>query len=100
LADRKLTACYDTLIMAEYREVLLRPNFRFSKTEVEDVLNLIMDYGISVTPAPLDTFFSDAPDKAFYEVARFCHATLITGNKRHYPDEPLILTPVEFLRDF
>jgi hypothetical protein len=36
----------------------------------------------------------------FYEVARECNATLITGNKRHYPDAPFIKTAAEFLTEY
>ena len=34
--------------------------------------------------------------RKFYEVAKFCHAILITGNGKHYPEEPDILTMSEF----
>ena len=38
-----------------------------------------------------DLFYStiedDESDRKFYEVAKFCHAPLITGNIKHFPDE-------------
>ena len=48
-------------------------------------------------PEPLNIAFVDQDDKKFYEVAKFCDAWLITGNKRHFPVEPKIVSATEFL---
>ena len=46
------------------------------------------------------TLFNDEDDRSYYEVAKLCNAILITGNKRHFPDEPFIMTPAEFLETY
>jgi hypothetical protein len=33
----------------------------------------------------------------FYDVAKMNNAILITGNRKHFPEEDFILTAVEFL---
>ena len=39
----------------------------------------------------------DETDRIFYDTAVSSGATLITSNKKDYPNEPFILTPAEFL---
>lgn len=92
-----LIPCYDYRILSEYREVLKRPKFGFSEAEIHALLDWIESYGYSVMPEPLNIAFVDQDDKKFYEVAKFCDAWLITGNKRHFPVEPKIVSATEFL---
>ena len=95
-----LQACYDYRILKEYREVLCRPKFHFSLSYVFTVLDSLSRNGVSVVPPPLpDAPFTDEDDRAFYEVAKFCHAPLITGNVRHFPDDPCITTIADFYRN-
>ena len=98
IATRHITPCYDSRIMAEYRTVLCRPQFRFSSEEVNAVLDSIAKDGHLMSPLFIDLPFTDESDRKFFEVAKFCCATLITGNLKHYPTDPMILSPVEFLR--
>jgi len=100
VAARQITPCYDARMIAEYQVVLGRPRFRFSPEEVFAVLDSIKKDGLSMAPVPIDVSFTDEADRKFYEVARFCCATLITGNLKHFPDEPWIMTPAAFLRQF
>ena len=41
--------------------------------------------------------FENEDDKMFYEVAKTTKAYLVTGNSKHFPKEPMIITPQEFL---
>jgi predicted nucleic acid-binding protein len=43
---------------------------------------------------------TDETDRKFFDVAKACEAVLITGNRKHYPQDPLIITPAEFVLDF
>ena len=103
LLSQELTLCYDYRIMGEYMDVLHRDKFMFIPSEIEDIMNAVELSGISVVidqntfVAADDAVFADEDDRMFYEVAKFCNATLITGNKRHYPDKSFIMTPAEFL---
>ena len=92
-----LKACYDFRILEEYRNVLLRSKFGFSGDEVEAVLRTIEDNGYSVVADTVGIPFTDESDRKFYEVAKYCGAKLITGNVKHFPQEPDIMPPAEFL---
>jgi hypothetical protein len=39
----------------------------------------------------------DEDDRVFYDVARTDEVILITGNKKHYPTSPQILSPAEYI---
>ena len=96
----KLTPCYDYRIMQEYREVLARPKFLFNKANVNDILNKIRVDGLSVVSIQLNNIeFTDPSDKMFYEVAKFCQATLITGNTKHYPEDDSIVSVADYLEN-
>ena len=41
--------------------------------------------------------FVDEADKKFYENAKSSGAILITGNKKHFPNDSKIVSPREFL---
>lgn len=92
-----LVPCYDYRILCEYRDVLQRPKFRFSKSEINALLGWFEFYGRSVVAPPLDDTFIDEADKKFYEVAKFCGAMLITGNLKHFPSDPQVMSVAEFL---
>jgi len=89
--------CYDSRIIAEYTDVLHRPEFPFETSDIHMLLDGIKQRGISVVVPKIEVAFTDDDDRMFYEVAIFFKATLITGNTRHYPEEPFIMTATEFL---
>ena len=92
-----LIPCFDYRIMTEYREVLERPKFGFSKGEINSLLDWFESNGLSVVADPLDNVFIDEADKKFYEVAKFCNAVLVTGNLKHFPEDPQIVSVTDFL---
>lgn len=93
----RLIPCYDYRILCEYREVLQRPRFGFTSGEVNSLLDWIESYGHSVIAEQVEDVFIDEADKKFYEVAKVCGATLITGNLKHFPDDPLVVSVATFL---
>ena len=92
-----IVPCYDHRVIAEYEEVLARPKFGFAEWEINDFLAQIKHDGMSIVAKPIDTPFSDESDKKFYEVAKHCGATLITGNIKHFPTNDNIMPPSDFL---
>ena len=94
---------HDDRILAEYREVLLRPKFDFDPEAVQAMLDGIQWIGETVFARPLSVELPDADDLPFLEVATAGGAdALVTGNARHY--RPVrgrhsvrILTPRELL---
>jgi len=41
---------------------------------------------------------SDEDDRCYYDTAKNFGAYLVTGNIKHYPDDPWVLTPAEFVK--
>ena len=95
-----LTIVYDQRIISEYKTVLERPKFGFTKDEVKSLIDFIKIEGLCIVPNPLNIKFADESDKKFYEVAKYMKCPLITGNKKHFPDEDEILSPMEFLERY
>ena len=58
----KLIPCYDYRILSEYKEVLIRPKFKFTRSEVNALLKWIADNGRSVIAEPLNVDFTDEAD--------------------------------------
>lgn len=91
---------YSNAITKEYREVLRRRRFGFSVELVDYLLSALEMYGILVDPSPSGVVLPDIKDVPFYEVVlakRDDAAYLVTGNIKHFPREPFIVTPRELL---
>jgi putative PIN family toxin of toxin-antitoxin system len=96
---------YDSRILLEYKDVLLRAKFGFSSSDVDDLLSQIESEGFSISGRPLPKNLPDTDDEAFLEIAiagkAYC---LVTGNIKHYPihlrQGMLVLSPAEFLEKF
>jgi putative PIN family toxin of toxin-antitoxin system len=87
-------------IMKEYSEVLRRAKFHFSEEMVRILLQTIEKYGECVDPTPTGELLPDRKDLPFYEVVvekREDDAYLVTGNRKHFPMKPFIVTAKEFL---
>jgi putative PIN family toxin of toxin-antitoxin system len=87
-------------ILKEYNEVLRRTKFRFSEEMVIVLLQTIEKYGECVVPMPTGEMLPDMKDLPFYEVVvekREDDAYLVTGNGKHFPARPFIVTAREFL---
>lgn len=104
-ASGALVLCYDARILAEYREVLLRPKFRLELSAVDDFLAQIEADGEPVTCAPLPHHLPDRSDEPFLEAALAGRAAfLVTGNRQHFPARLClgmeVLPPAAFLEVF
>ena len=84
------TLCADERIITEYYAVLSRPKFKFNPQLIERIISFIRTHALIVTPIMLPVPFEDESDKKFYEVAKTCNATLITGNLKHFPVDPCV----------
>lgn len=96
----EIVPVYSNLITKEYREVLSRKRFGFSGDVINYLLSAIEKYGILIDPAPSGVILPDMKDLPFYEVVlekRNDETYLVTGNIKHFPKEPFIVTPRELL---
>jgi len=73
-------------VIAEYREVLARPELKIRKGLRQQVLQLIRSHSQTVTPSRLLQTTPDPDDNIFLECADAARADyLVTGNPRHFP---------------
>ena len=95
----KLQACYNQAILDEYEEVLSRSKFQFKipLEDIQEVAGIIKEDGLFFDVQPSAFPMPDEKDRVFYDVTQAAGALLITGNKKHYPDEPFIVTPSDFI---
>ena len=83
--SRSLRLLYDDRILSEYRSVLLRPRFGFSRDYVEALTDFLTFTGEAIAAGPLRVILPDPSDVPFLEVAATGHAeALVTGNARHF----------------
>jgi putative PIN family toxin of toxin-antitoxin system len=98
VVKRECLICHDSRIIAEYFAVIKRPCFHFDLPKVNRLLDTLLAQGISVVADASDIVLPDETDRKFYEVAQTCDAWLITGNIKHYPKAPRILSPSDYLK--
>lgn len=87
-------------ILKEYNEVLRRTKFHFSEETVCMLIQTIEKFGERVVPSPTSELLPDMKDLPFYEVVvekQVDDAYLVTGNIKHFPAKPFIVTAKEFL---
>ncbi len=92
---------FNDAILKEYREVLSRPKFHLTSEIVNDIVDEIESVGIHVDAEKLDIELPDPKDRVFYEVTmearKKSDAFLTTGNIKHFPKEPFVVTPRQML---
>lgn len=96
----EITPVYSDAIMTEYRNVLSRRKFGFSPDTVEYLLSAVRRFGLWVEPSPSGIALPDMKDLPFYEVVlekRDDNARLVTGNLKHFPAEPFVVTARQML---
>lgn len=77
-----------------------RKKFKFPTEQINYLLSAIEKFGILVTPTPTGIVLPDMKDLPFYEVVmekRSDNAYLVTGNQKHFPKEPFIVTAREMI---
>jgi putative PIN family toxin of toxin-antitoxin system len=97
IADKQIMLCIDSRILLEYEKVLSRDKFHFEPSDIAFLLNFFLQAANVIVPEPIKLDFSDKDDKKFYEAAKYAGAYLITGNAKHFPEEPFIQSPASFL---
>lgn len=96
----EIVPVYSTEIMTEYREVLSRKKFKFPKEMINYLLSAVEKFGIMVEPTASNVILPDMKDLPFYEVVlekKNDGAYLVTGNLKHFPAKPFIVTARQML---
>lgn len=100
LFSGQIIPLFCTEILSEYYEVLHRRKFGFSDELIEILLDTIDKYGVCIEPSYSGETLPDMKDLPFYEVVLEKQeegAYLITGNMKHFPVKPFIVTPNQML---
>lgn len=88
-------------ILSEYGEVLLRKKFGFPESAVSTLITELPKRALFLNAEPTKESFPDPDDAVFYEIVMAAqdkeHAYLVTGNLKHFPVKPFIVTPREML---
>lgn len=89
------------VILAEYREVLARPELQIRKGIWQQLLQLIRNHAHRVIPSRSLEVTRDPDDNKFLECADAAHADyLVTGNQKHFPrfwKKTTVITSREFI---
>ena len=100
LLDNKITPIINDEILAEYSNVLHRNKFHFPESTIQATLHYFQKYGIYADRLTTNELLPDPKDLVFYEVCmakREEDSMLVTGNIKHFPAKPFIVTPNELL---
>ena len=98
LFDQGFVPMYDADIIAEYKEVLHRSKFPILPGVADALISFIIEHGIEASRIDFAEQMPDENDRVFYEVSLSNEDSfLVTGNLKHYPSSPRVITPAEFL---
>lgn len=96
--DGQIVLLYNDDIIREYEDVLNRGHFAFPAERVKELIDLVKT-GIYLSPTDSGETFVDEEDKVFYEVAlSHDEGYVVTGNIRHFPKSPIVVTPAEMMQ--
>ena len=101
ISEERLIPLYNEEILEEYDDVLHRPKFPFSHDAIRNIMRMIRQFGLAVSPSPTGEILPDMDDLVFYEVLmekrKSDDAYLVTGNLKHFPAREYIVTPAEMM---
>ncbi len=99
--SKEVKAIYSKEMLSEYEEVLSRSKFNIGCVRRDDFINKLIMFGEKLDISDIKADLVDKSDIPFFKVflkKRMSERNvyLVTGNKKHFPIDPFILTPREF----
>ena len=95
---REIKLLYNQEILDEYKDVLSRPRLKLPQDDIEGILSFIVSEGMPMHRTNSYEIFPDPDDAVFYEVALSKEdAYVVTGNTKHFPKTPIVVTPAQML---
>jgi len=101
-----LTLAVDDRIVAEYEDVLRRPELApyFARSDVDHVMEYVRTASTRVVSTRHVEGLPDVGDAPFLEVALEASCVLVTGNAKHFPkarrETCVVESPAEFMKRF
>ena len=99
-SDRIIQIYYNDEILDEYKRVLAYERLKIAPEKQAEIIEKVKEIGIIIKPKTGVILMPDESDRIFYDTAKAVGAILITGNMKHYPDEPFIMMPTDYLIEF
>lgn len=98
LLNKDFIPMYDADIIEEYDDVLHRSKFPILPEVADALISYIVEHGIEASRVNYEEAMPDEDDRVFYEVS-LSHedSFLVTGNLKHYPTSPRVITPAAFV---
>ena len=95
----RITPIFNDEILSEYRDVLSRGKFHFRQESIAAIVDHIRLVGLKLErTTSFEGVFPDPKDVVFYEVTLSKDdAYLVTGNIKHFPKKPFVVTPAEMV---
>ena len=94
----RLIPLYNDDIIKEYDEVLHRAKFKLSEEQISTFIEQVKENGIDSSRFPYDGEMPDEDDRVFYEICLSKEDSfLVTGNLKHFPKEPQVITAAEMM---
>ena len=94
----RIIPLYNDYIIKEYDEVLHRAKFKLSEEQISTVIEHVKENGIDSSRFPYAGEMPDEDDRVFYEVCLSKEDSfLVTGNLKHFPKEPQVITAAEMM---
>ena len=101
LLARSFTPLYDSEVIEEYQEVLHRAKFNLLPGVADALISHIIENGIEMSRTSFPEAMPDEDDRVFYEIALSEEDSfLVTGNLKHYPSSPKVISPADFVHKF
>jgi len=94
---KELHLFYTAQILDEYKRVLAYEKLNISLQAQSNAIKGILMLGELIEPNVSTIPIPDETDRIFYDAAQASGAFLITGNIKHFPAEPFIMTTADFL---
>ena len=96
--DEVIIPVFNEEILDEYKDVLSRKKFNFEIADIEELIFQIKKSGVHENILKSEETFVDEDDRVFFEITLSYlevekETYLVTGNLKHFPREPFILTP-------
>lgn len=85
-------------ILDEYEAILKLPILAIPEEASSSILSKFKNDGIKPGRTPSLEEFPDPDDQVFYEISLSVEdAYLVTNNKKHFPQKPMVVTPSEMI---
>ena len=98
ISFKELQLFYSSEIIDEYSRVLAYEKLNIPLRAQNHTIEGIKMLGVLIAPTISTIPMPDETDRIFYDAAIASGSILITGNTNHFPIEPFIMTPSQFLQ--